>query len=385
MIYLDNAATSWPKPPCVLEAVRNWFERLGVDASRGTSVRHQEVGRILADLRRLLAEEHGTEASRVILCSGATEAANLFLKGICRPGMRVWTTALEHNAVLRPLVGLRERRDLRLRVLEPGPSGVVEASDLTRALEAGPPPDLLVCNHASNVSGAVQDLAALGRLAKEAGALVLADVAQTSGRLDLQGLPVDAMIVPGHKAWWGPPGTGALCLSPEAPVPLPLHEGGTGSTRALDRMPETLPEALEAGTPNTPGFCGWLASILHVRREGRGTLLARELEARNRLWELLAPGEEEGLWRRTPPAPGRPLVPVLSLVLVDLDPVEVGMGLEQEGIQVRTGFHCAPYIHRHLGSLEAGTLRLSPGTDCGSEAMEEVARTLETLCRTLRD
>ncbi len=384
MFYLDHAATSFPKAPGVLDAVRDWYERLGVDAARGTSPAHREVAAAVAELRSRLGRHHGTPSERVILLPGATTAANLFLKGCARPGLRVWTTALEHNAVVRPLVGLRIRSGIELEVLAPGEQGVVTPEAFTEALATRPPPELFVLNHASNVTGAVQDAARLLSLAKEAGALTLLDGAQTSGRLPLAELPFDAVIVPAHKAWLGPPGAGALCLRGNAPLPLPLVEGGTGSARALDRMPAEPPAGLEAGTPNTPGLLGWLAAVRWVEETGPERLLARELEAFGALWDGLAEAEEEGLCRRLGPAPGGARTAVLSLALADLDPVETAMALEASGLVCRAGFHCAPYIHAHLGTEAQGTLRLSPGPELGPERAAEAAALVHRTLRLLR-
>ncbi|HHI80709.1 MAG TPA: aminotransferase class V-fold PLP-dependent enzyme [Planctomycetes bacterium] len=376
LVYWDHAATSRPKPPEVVQAIKDWFERLGVDASRGSTALHQEVSSRTADLRRRLGLLCGVPTERVILCSGATEAANLFLKGILNPGDRVFATPFEHNAVARPLLAMKKEGRIQLDLIPSDPLLGPDPEDLDRCLGSGPQPRLLCLNHASNVTGLVLDLPPLIRWAKDREALVLLDCAQTAGRIPLSDLEGHAYLVPGHKGLMGPPGVGALCLSRDCPIPRPLVEGGTGSPTPDGLMPQTLPHALEAGTPNTPGRMGLLAALTAL--EGREHILHQaELLSLKKIWDALGEWEEAKKLKRMGPHPDtRPRVAVLSLDLLGTDPHETAMLLEAQGFILRAGQHCAPWIHPLLGTHPYGTLRISPPAAVKKEEVQRFAASL---------
>ncbi len=377
MIYLDSSATSFPKPPEVLDAVQGWFRQLGVDAARGSSARHEAVAAGVDRCRQRLAQICGVTPSHVVLCAGATHASNLILKGVLRPGDRVWTTALEHNAVVRPLVGLQRRANVRVSFFAPA-TARVEADQIAAALENEPPPDVFVFNHASNVTGVIQDFDRIAPALRAAGALLIADCAQTAGKLDLTRLDVDALIVPGHKGLAGPPGIGALCLRRDMDI-VPLIEGGTGSSGATDAMPRQLPTSLEAGTPNTPAVLGLLAGLDWVLARGIDALYAEEMARMRTLRAALAPAHDAGKLRLIGADGTTTHTAVLSVTFPNLDPTEAALILEADGILTRAGFHCAPYIHEHIGTAAAGTLRLSPGPYNTDAEMVTVAQRLATL------
>jgi len=377
-IHLDNAATSWPKPPAVLESFQEWFLELGVDASRGGSGRHLIVSQRIEALRLQLARLVAVNPKNVLLGSGATQACNLFLKGFFKPGMRAWTSAWEHNAVARPLMGLVRRRGGQVVILPEEGSGLLKLKDLQDRFALGGKPDLLALNHASNVTGEVQDLTPILAWAREQGIVTFVDVAQSAGRLDLTSLGADAYAVPGHKGLMGPPGVGALILRDHLDL-TPLLEGGTGSTRASDAMPEEFPQAHEAGTPNTPGLLAWLAGIEWVLQQGQSALLDHELSLVDLLRAELADLESDGRVRIHAAKPDQRRVAVLSLVLPQLDPAELALILDQEGFGTRAGYHCAPWIHERLGTQQGGTLRVSPGPF----NQESEIRSLATVLRNL--
>lgn len=378
IVHLDNAATSWPKPDTVPAAIQEWLQTLGVDPHRGGSDRHRIVSQRIEALRSRLGQLVGMPSHQVILGSGATAACNLFLKGFLKPGMRVWTSDLEHNAVARPLMGLARREGIAVDVIPGEADGIWKVESLEARRAQGRPPDLLAINHASNVTGQVQDLAPLLGWARSHGITTFVDAAQSAGRLDLSHLDADAFAIPGHKGLMGPPGVGALCLREDLPL-RPLIEGGTGSTRASDRMPEELPQAHEAGTPNSPGLLGWLAGIEWLIDKGPETLLRCELDLLDRLRSELQPLENAGRIRILAAAIGEPRVPVLSLTMPHLDPAEISLILDQEGFATRSGYHCAPWIHERLGTLEGGTLRVSPGPFNNEEEIVRLAALLQSL------
>ena len=378
-VYFDNAASSWPKPDCVLESITHWYQELGVDAQRGSSARHQEMADAVLELRAALAGLTGLPQRNVVLCSGATEAMNLFLKGFLHAGDTVWSTTLEHNAVIRPLVRLREQRGIRVHFLDVASQNESNTNFLSKALEQGPPPKLLVLNHASNVTGLVQELPRLLEMARDAGITTLVDAAQSAGRLDLRGLGADAVVLSGHKGLMGPPGVGALCMREDFSL-TPLKEGGTGSSTASDQMPARLPFSLESGTPNSPGYLGWLAGIRWVQEQGMSSLHEAELALNDRLWRALEALEEKGrLVRHCASLATLDRVAILSLSFPEHDPVELAMILDQEGIFVRAGFHCAAYIHQSLGADRQGSLRISPGPFNKTDEIDQLVQRLSAI------
>jgi selenocysteine lyase/cysteine desulfurase len=354
MIYLDQAATSFPKPAPVLAAMRRWFEELGVSAERGNSQRCVEVARLVRGAREGLAARFDLPAERVAFTSGATESINLFLRGFLRQGDRVLTTAFEHSSVVRPLVQLGRERGIELLVLPPDRRHGLDTAAVRDALAAFAP-RLFVFTHASNVTGAVFAGTDFCAVARAAACTTLVDVSQTAGHFDLA-LAADAYAGSAHKALHGPPGLGFLAVREGIDV-RGQKQGGTGSSTALDEHPQQWPTAFEAGTANTPAIVGLGAALAWLAAQPAGTLLSTALA---RVTELEAQLEAQPQIRLLLPPPG-PRVPTLSFVHAELDPAEIGAILDAAGIHVRTGHHCAPWLHQHLGTARGGTVRVSPG------------------------
>ena len=359
MIYLDHAATSHPKAPGVAEAMTRALAEAGGNPGRSAHALARAAQGVIDDARRRLAGLLGApDPSRVVLTSGATEALNLALFGLLRPGDRALLTALEHNAVARPLAALAGR-GVSVERVACGPDGTLDLGDLERALRAGPV-RLVAMVHASNVSGAIQPAREAARLAHRHGALLLLDAAQTAGALplDVRELEVDLLAVPGHKALRGPPGVGALWISSGVTV-APLRHGGTGVRSEEERMPEGLPEGLEAGTPNTIGLAGLAAALAHLAGRGVGAVRAHEQALTARLLDGLR--ELPGATLHGPADAGRQVAAV-SLTLAGWEPVDLAAVLDGSfSIAARAGLHCAPAAHRTLGTFPAGTVRLSLG------------------------
>jgi cysteine desulfurase/selenocysteine lyase len=368
-VYLDFAATSWPKPEAVLDAVDAWYREAGVSASRGDSARSQLVARAVHGTRERMARLCGVPTDRVAFTSGATDALHLALHGILRPGDRVVTTATEHSSVVRPLVELREPLGLDVRVVPCDATGTVDPADIERAVRERPT-RLVAMNHASNVTGAVQDADACARIAHGQGALLLLDASQTAGARPLT-VGADLIAASAHKALLGPPGLGFLAAGEDVEL-TPIRFGGTGSSAALDRHPRAWPTAFEAGTPNTPAILGLGAALDWSASGARAALDEAAATAASALRAALA--ELEGV--RVIPAPKATPLPIVSFVHEALDPAEIGVLLDEAGIVCRTGFHCAPWIHEALGTRAGGTVRLSAGPWVAEDAPRRVVAAL---------
>ncbi len=372
MIYLDHAATSFPKPPEVLAAMQRWFTEVGVGADRGDGPRTRLAAETVEGARRAVAATLGVEPAHVAFVSGATEGLNLALRAVLRRGMRVVTTSFEHSSVVRPLLALADERDLSIaRADDEVAPAEAEAALLDAAGHA--PADVLVFTHASNVTGACFDARAVCALARARGVTTVLDASQTAGLVPLD-VGADVVVASGHKALHGPPGIGFVAARDPRLLP-PQKQGGTGSSRALERHPVEWPQAFEAGTPNTPAIFGLGAALAWVAAQDPAALLAQGLAALDRLTAGLAslPGV-----RLLPPGAGA-RVPVASFVHAQYDPLELGSVLAGAGVHARTGFHCAPWVHGRLGTDKGGTVRISPGPATGDaeiDAFLDVVRSL---------
>ncbi len=356
-IYFDNAATSHPKPPAVLEAVRRAMTDFNANPGRSVHPAALQAARAVLDGReKLAALLHAPDALRVVHCFNCTDALNLAIKGSLRAGDHVIASQLEHNSVLRPLAALAARGRISLTLVPPRPDGFVDPADVRAALTDRTA--LIVCTHASNVTGAIQPVAAIGQVAKAAGVRYLIDGAQALGAMpvDVGALDCDLYAFPGHKSLLGPQGTGGLWI--RAGVALaPLREGGTGSSSDKLVQPEELPERYESGTVNLPGIAGLAAGCTYV--SGRlSQIMAHERELSQALWEGLAAMEGVTLYspRREAERAG-----IVCFNLGDLSSSEAADALSRRGIAVRGGLHCAPGAHRFLGTLRRGAVRLSVG------------------------
>jgi len=359
LIYLDNAATSHPKPEVVYQAVDQSL-RAGGSPGRGGYRLAVEAERQVFETREALAELfHAEDSAGFIFTLNATAAINQALFGLLEPGDRVVTTSLEHNSVVRPLRALQDRGVEVVKVAADPDSGLVSAADLkTACLEKTT--RLLLVNHCSNVSGSLQPVKELGRWCRSQGLLFMLDGSQTAGCLpiDFKKLEVDLFAASGHKGLLGPAGTGFLYLRPGLTL-NPLFYGGTGSHSSSDLPPEDLPDRFEAGTPNTSGIAGLQAAIRYLLQVGVANIRIHETGLIEKLVDGLCaiPGVKVYGSREAGLRGG-----AISFNLQGWDPAEVGFYLDQrENICVRAGLHCAPDAHRTLGTFPQGTIRVSPG------------------------
>lgn len=375
-IYLDNAATSFPKPEAVCVAVDQALRHAAANPGRGGYRLSLEAGRIVLAAREAAATLVGlADPARVIFTANATEAINLALFGLLSPGDRVVTTTMEHNAVVRPLRELSARGVEVVRV-PADPCGFVPPADLQRACTPGT--RLLVMTHCSNVTGTVQAIEDLGPWCRAHGILFMVDAAQSAGLLDLDmaEMAIDLLAVPGHKGLMGPPGTGFLAVGQGVSL-KPLLYGGTGTHSQSDLQPEELPERLESGTLNVVGLAGLHAGLEFLSEIGLNRIRDHE---RQLLAQLL-----DGL-RCIPtvtvcgPADGRRHGGALSFTLAGVDPAAAGYQLDHTcDICVRVGLHCAPEAHRSIGTFPGGTIRVSPGWFNTAAEIETLLAAIRTL------
>jgi cysteine desulfurase / selenocysteine lyase len=368
MIYLDNAATSFPKPEPVYQALDR-FARTQL-ANPGRAGHKMALGseRMLDDARHALNRFFNGEApERWIFTLNGTDGLNLAIKGSLRPGDHVITTDLEHNSVSRPLRALEKAGTIALTRLA-SDQGYIDPDAVRSALT--PRTALVAMTHAANVLGTVQPIEAIAPLVRAAGALFLVDAAQTAGvvPIDVRRTPIDFLAFPGHKALYGPTGTGALYVGPRA-TPRAWREGGTGGDSSSETQPELMPYFLEGGTPNVLGVAGLAAGIAWVAARGPEANRRHEVELLRRVVDWAEQADGWSVAGRWDPATH---VGALSLIVPEaLSPQDLGAILDTSfDIAVRPGLHCAPYIHRRLGTFPNGTLRLSPGPFNTAEEIE---------------
>lgn len=358
MHYLDYAATCAVRPPEVAEAMALFLRDVGASPGRGGYGVAVDSGRIAFRCRRTLAKLLGLpgDPGRVAFMLNATHALNTALHGLLEAGDRVVTTVYDHNSVLRPVDALSRTRGVEAILVPGGADGSLDLDALDRALDGA---RLLVLNAASNVLGTRLPIADLARRAHEAGALVLVDAAQSAGHFPASPAEdgADVVALTGHKGLLGPQGIGALWVR-EGVELQPLLCGGTGGDSTLRRMPDAYPDHLEAGTPNIPGIAGLLAGCAFLEREGIAAIHAREATLKAKLRDGLE--QIEGVRVLSPSAPDGSAV--VTFVSRHASPGEIARRLDAEWqVMARAGLHCAPEVHRLLGTLETGAVRFSLG------------------------
>lgn len=375
-VYLDYAATSAVRPDVVIEAVAAYLRDVGATPGRAGHRRAVEAGRIVLRCRMALAELFGIggDPGRVTFQPSTTQALNLALRGVLRPGDRVVRTAYDHNAIRRPVAALRAH-GVRETVLSGSLSGAIDLDEAERALAGGgEPARLLVLSHASNVLGTVLPVAELAARARAHGALVLLDAAQSAGHLPVRvdELGVDLLAFAGHKGLLGPQGTAGLWVREGVEVE-PLLLGGTGGDSSPEGMPAALPDRLEAGTLNGPGIAGLLAGVRWLLAEGIEAVRVREGELKARLFAGLS--GVPGVRVLSPPAPEG--VGIVTVAAEGIGAHELARRLDREhGVLVRAGLHCAPESHGVLDTRGEGAVRFSVGW---ATTAAEVDRAVEAV------
>ena len=356
-IYFDNAATSHPKPECVVRAVTRAMTQINANPGRSGHRAALDAARAVLDARERLARLLGAEdAMRVVHCFNCTDALNLAIKGSLCLGDHVVATQLEHNSVLRVLGTLAASGRIALTLVPPRPDGFVDPRDIRAAVNRRT--SLIVCTHASNVTGAIQPVAAVGALARQLGVRFLIDGAQALGAMpvDVGALRCDLYAFPGHKSLLGPQGTGGLYIAPGTALRT-LREGGTGTGSERLEQPEELPERYESGTVNLPGIAGLGAGCAYVA-ENLSRIMMHERELTRALYEGLRAMPGVALYSPDSEA-GR--AGIVCFNVGDLSSAQAADALARQDIAVRGGLHCAPGAHRFLGTLSRGAVRASVG------------------------
>ena len=357
-IYLDNAATSFPKPESVYEAVNNFQREIGGNPGRSTHRFARIAKRKVLETRKKIARLCNIQdPSRVIFTANGTEALNLAIKGVLRPGDHVITSFFEHNSVNRPLTKLISQ-GVSVTWIPANLEYGLDLNELSRKIQKNS--RMIVLIHSSNVLGTLFPISEVGAIARENGLIFLVDGAQTVGKLpiDVEAMNIDLLAAPGHKGLFGPQGTGFLYLR-EGVLMETLKEGGTGSRSDLPRQPEFLPDRFESGTLNGPGIAGLGAGVEFILQEGQEKISQKEKTLLLQLWEGL---EKIPRVKVYGPPPSLPRATLVSFNIEGLHCEDVGFILDNVfQIAVRSGLHCAPGIHKIIGTFPEGTVRVSPG------------------------
>ena len=378
-VYLDHAATSWPKPPAVLEAIQDFFENAGGNTGRSGHRRSIAASRAVSLARERLADLLGAESpDNLIFTKNATEALNLAICGLVTEGARVVTTSLEHNSVMRPLRELERRGRCSVEVVRvDGSSGEIDLDEWSARLR-GAEPRLAVATHASNVTGVLLPLAAMAASAANCAVPFIVDASQSAGHIPfaLSALGGSAVAMPGHKGLLGPSGTGLLYLAPGVEVD-PLIRGGTGSQSELELQPDFAPDRYESGTLNAIGIVGLGAAAEHLGELGIDRVHARLTELGRRFAAALA--GLDGVTSHGPTDPAEN-VGIVSVSIAGVSCATAARLLDDEwGVMTRAGLHCSPAAHRSLGTAPEGTLRFSWGKDTSEQEIDIAVEALRTI------
>jgi len=359
LVYLDNAATSWPKPPGVVEAMERSMRESAANPGRGSHAMAVKASRAVFEARKRLAKLFRVgNPNDIAFALNTTHALNLAIQGFLQPGDHVVATSIEHNSVRRPLEMMKRRFGVETTYVETDSKGFLNGKDVEAAMTERT--KLIAVSHSSNLLGTIAPIAELGELARRKGAKLLVDAAQSAGTLpiDVEAMGVDLLAFPGHKGLLGPQGTGGLYIRPDLELE-PLLHGGTGSRSEDPEQPTVRPDRYEAGTPNTVGLAGLAEGVRFVLQETPEAIHRKELELTFELMEGLS--GIDGIQLLGPDI-GTERTAIVSFRKEGIDSSELAFLLDRQyGIAVRSGFHCTPLGHRSAGTYETGAVRASPG------------------------
>ncbi len=377
MIYLDNAATTRRKPDAVYDAMDSFMREVCASPGRSSHRLAVESGRIIFEAREALAQLFNMpDSSRIAFSANATQAINIALHGMLRGGGRVLTTSMEHNSVMRPLRYLAREKSIEVTVIKADRNGFVDVEEFAGAVRENT--RLAVVNHASNVVGTILDIEKLGSVLAEKGVPLVVDAAQTAGALpiDFQKSNISVLAFTGHKALFGPPGVGGLCVARDTDI-VPVFRGGTGSQSEREEQPDFMPDMLECGTPNTVGVAGLLTGVEFVLSESVEKIRAHEQELTQRLLDGLGAIPAVTIYG---PCDPRKQTATVSINISGKQPSEVAEMLEDEfDIAVRVGLQCAPAAHKTIGTFPAGTVRISMSYFTTAGEVDTVIKAVEEV------
>jgi len=381
MIYFDNAATSWPKPPQVKEAIVRFMDEIGANPGRSGHLPSIEAARVLHETREVLSIcFHVKDSSRIVFTHNATESINLGLKGLLKPGDHVITSGMEHNSVMRPLRDL-EKKGIELSIIPCSPKGILDPLEVEKKIQTNT--RMVVLNHASNVTGTLLPIREVGQVARKHDFLFLVDAAQTAGAcpIDMEEDGIDLLAFTGHKSLYGPQGTGGLVIGVRVKEKemIPLKQGGTGSRSEFEEQPDFLPDRFESGTPNSVGIAGLLAGIRFVLEKGIEQIQKHEISLIRKLINGLKEFPQVRLYG---PESGLDRIATLSFNVAHLPPSEVAFRLEREfRILCRPGLQCAPAAHRTIGTFPEGTVRFSLSYLSSEEHVDQAIQAVGQLAQ----
>jgi cysteine desulfurase / selenocysteine lyase len=382
IIYLDNAATTWPKPESVYRAVDDFVRTKAGNPGRGSHSMAVAPSEVVAETRMLVARLiNAPETNRVIFTFNCTDALNMGLKGLLKPGDHVISDCIGHNSVTRPLAKLGQQGITVTRVGQSAETGYLALKDIENAINKHT--RLIVVNHASNVNGLVQPIAQYGRLARERNLLFMVDAAQSAGiyPCDVQESNIDLLAFSGHKGLYGLQGTGCLYIGGRVTLDS-FREGGTGSYSEQQEQPEIFPDKYESGTLNGVGICGLGAGIKFILDETLLEIQKHEQKLTDRLIAGLSQIHGIKVYAAGDKAHQSP---VISCTLAGCEPGDIGAVLDQTfNIKVRTGLHCAPLAHKTLGTLPLGTIRLSPGYFNTEDEMDKTVAAFDKIVASVK-
>ncbi|MBE6020168.1 MAG: aminotransferase class V-fold PLP-dependent enzyme [Clostridiales bacterium] len=374
MIYLDNAATTFPKPRKVVAEMTDCLTHYCANPGRSGHDMASKMASRIYETRETIADFFNmTDPLRIVFTANATESLNLAIKGLLKPGDHVVTTAMEHNSVLRPL---KEMKGIRVTVVPADKNGCVFVRDIELAIS--PSTKLVVCTHSSNVTGSILPIKEIGSLCRKKRILFMADASQSAGAIpiDIQAQNIDILACPGHKSLFGPPGTGFLYLRPGIDV-VPLKEGGTGTDSANLYQPRYFPEGYEAGTLNGPGIIGLREGIRFIEELGLKTIQQWE----QHIIEILTDGigNLPNIQIYGPDQPSKKTA-IIAFNIKGMDCETAAYELNKRfGIAVRAGYHCAPLAHKAIGTYGTGAVRMSPGIFTTEEDIHKTLTALQKL------
>lgn len=373
-VYLDNAATSWPKPPGVIKAVTDYLENYGVSPGRSGYSLSVKAAREVFETREMIAEIFNQpDSERVVFTANATHAMNICLKGILKKGDHVITTSMEHNSVYRPLKALENRGLITVTIIPCDKNGGLDLLQLENSIK--PETRIVVSLHGSNVNGAVMPISKIGEICRNNQLLFVVDVAQTAGLIavDMVKDNIDVLAFSGHKSLYGPPGVGGLCIRNDLNIE-PLFQGGTGSRSEMAEHPGFYPDRLEAGTLNTLGIIGLKAGLKYLSARKHEGIFLYQQQLTMFLISKLREMDHVDLYLPTFPENS---LPVVSCNFKGISPSQAALILDRDfGIMTRAGLHCSPLAHKSMGTFPQGTVRISPGI---FTTQEQIEYTLESI------